>query len=183
MPNIQPIDTQNPGDAAEAVAAVKQAMGTIPNIFATMAHSPAVLEGFLAFNGSLAGGTLSPAVREQIALTIAGANTCDYCASAHTLLAKGAGLDEAEAARNLRGEASDARVQAILGFVQNAVANRGKVASDDVSALRASGVSDAEIVEIVAHIGVNIFTNYFNHIAATDVDFPLVSSVVNGQAA
>ncbi len=183
MPNIRPINLDNPGAAEQVVSTVKQAMGGLPNIFATMAHSPAVLEGFLAFRSSLAKGALSASLREQIALTMAGENTCDYCASAHTMLAKGAGIDDEEAARNLRGESIDAKVEAILGFVRKAVQTRGKLSSNDVTDLRDIGVSDGELVEIIAHIGANTFTNYFNHIAGTDVDFPLVSTRAENQAA
>ena len=183
MPHIRPIDLENPGAAQDVVDSVKKAMGGVPNIFATMAHSPAVLSGFLGFNGALAEGVLSAGLREQIALAMAGENACDYCASAHTMIAKGAGVDEAEAARNLRGEASDAKVAAILSFVRTVVQTRAKVASNDVAALREAGVSDEELVEIIAHIGANTFTNYFNHIAGTEIDFPLVSTTSGNQAA
>jgi AhpD family alkylhydroperoxidase len=98
MPNITPIDLQQPGAAAEIIATVKARTGGVPNIFATMAQSPAALEAYLAFNGALSGGNLSPTLREQIALTVAGENACDYCASAHTFVAKSVGVDASEAA-------------------------------------------------------------------------------------
>ena len=176
MPHINPIPDTNQGPAAPILADLKQQMGSVPNIFATMAHSPAVLEGFLSFNGALAGGVLTPQLREQIALAVAGKNRCDYCASAHTLLAKGAGVDSTEAAANLQGESSDPRTNAILGFARTVVDQKGVIDSQNLSALKEFGVSDTEIVEIVAHVGINIFTNYFNHVAQTEVDFPFVAA-------
>lgn len=177
MPRINPIDLEQPGPAEEIIKSVKLQLGAVPNIFATFAQSPAVLQGFLAFNGALSQGELSAAVREQIALAVAGSNECDYCASAHTALAKSAGVSDEEAARNLGGDASDPKVAAILKFVRLVVANRGFVQDNDVQDLRFAGVNEAELVEIIANIGANIFTNYFNHIAQTDIDFPRVDSV------
>lgn len=175
MPRIQPVNhAEATGDAKALLDAVKGSIGMVPNIFATFVQSPKVLEGYLALNKSLSGGLLSAPLREQIALAIAGANACDYCASAHTAIGKGAGVAQDELARNLTGKSEDAQVQAALTFVRKAVEARGQVGDTDVQALRDAGFGDGEIVEIVAHIGVNLLTNYFNHIAGTDIDFPMV---------
>ena len=178
MPNITPIDPAQPGSAADIVAAVTAKASRIPNIFATMARSPSVLEGYLAFTGALDGGLLSPAVREQIALAVAGANQCDYCASAHTLLARGSGVERSEAALNLEGSATEPRVDAVLKFTRAVVDSRARLPNGPgaLNELRDAGVSDPEIVEILAHIGLNLFTNYFNHVVDTDIDFPLVTT-------
>lgn len=176
MSNIQPLSINTPGPAGELLGAVKQKLGVVPNIFATFAHSPAVLKGYLAFNEALAEGTLPASVREQIALTVAGENSCDYCASAHTAMAKGAGVSDEEAARNLEGEASDARVATILAFTKSAVEKRGWIDDEELAELREAGISDEEIVEVIANIAVNIFTNYFNHVAGTEIDFPRVDA-------
>ncbi|MEM7282473.1 MAG: carboxymuconolactone decarboxylase family protein [Pseudomonadota bacterium] len=176
MPKINPINLSDPGAARDVVDSVKKSLGSVPNIFATLAHSPAALEGFLGFSGALSKGVLPASVREQIALTVAGANECDYCASAHTLMAKGAGVAEEEARQNLRGQATDPKVAAILTFARNVVETRGRVSDQQLAELRSANVSDAELVEVIAHIGVNLFTNYFNHIADTQVDFPFVTS-------
>jgi uncharacterized peroxidase-related enzyme len=184
MARINPIDHGSAtGQAKDLLDGVKAQLGVVPNIFATFVQSPKVLEGFLALNGALSQGLLSPQLREQIALTVAGANNCDYCASAHTALGKGAGVASDELARNLRGQSNDWATQAVLTFVSKVVEHRGQVSDADVDNLRAANFTDGEIVEIVTHIGANLFTNYFNHIAATDIDFPIVSATAAQQAA
>ena len=169
----------NPADpAAELLAAVKKKLGTVPNILSTLANSPAALEAYLAFSGALDNGLLSKALREQIALAVAGANECDYCASAHTFIAKSLGVENGEATRNLAAESADPKTTVILKFVSDVVRNRA-VFSDNSAALdelRHVGITEAEIVEIVANISLNMFTNYFNHLAGTDIDFPFVDS-------
>jgi len=153
---------------------VQNKLGMIPNLVKTLAHAPAALTAYLQQSEALSGGTLSPALREQIALTVAGANRCDYCASAHTLLGKHAGVDAQEAANNLTGRASDARAQAALIFAKQVIDTRGHVTDAQLQATRSAGFSDEAIVEMVAHVALNIFTNYFNHVAATMIDFPTI---------
>jgi AhpD family alkylhydroperoxidase len=150
-----------------------------------MAQSPAVLEGFLAFNGALGSGILTAAVREQIALAVAGENACDYCASAHTFLAKAAGIDATEAARNLAGTATDPKVAAIISFARAVVRSRGLLVdpANSLNELRKAGLTEAEIVETLAHVGLNLFTNYFNHVANTEIDFPFVTAAASISAA
>lgn len=175
MPRISPVDHQTAsGDTKQLLDGVKAQLGVVPNIFATLVQSPRALEGFLALNAALGQGLLSAQLREQIALTVAGANSCDYCASAHTALGKGAGVAADELDRNLRGESQDDKTRAALSFVRKVVEQRGQVEDTDVAELRAAGFAEGEIVEIVTHVGVNVFTNYFNHIAGTEIDFPVV---------
>lgn len=175
MQRIERIDeAKAPPRTAELLATVKKQMGGVPHILATMAQSPAALGGFLGFAGPLSVGTLSAALREQIALSVAGANRCDYCASVHSALGDKAGVARDELRRNLEGRSSDPEVQAALRFVTRVVATRGHVSDEDLAAVRKAGFSDEAIVEMVAHTALNIFTNYFNHVAATEIDFPVV---------
>ncbi|MGI9290482.1 MAG: carboxymuconolactone decarboxylase family protein [Gammaproteobacteria bacterium] len=176
MSNIQALPIGNAGQATEVLDSIKQKIGMVPNIYATIAHSPAALKVFLGFGEALAGGVLSASLREQIALTVAGENGCDYCASAHTAVAKGTGLSAEEAARNLVGTASDPRIAAILNFSKAVVSKRGWLDDGELEQLRSAGITDQEIVEIIATVAVNLFTNYFNHIAGTDIDFPVVNT-------
>ena len=175
MQRINSITTPE-GKAKDLLDTVQQKLGATPNIFTAFANAPAALEGYLNFNGALGSGKLTPQIREQIALTVAGLNGCDYCASAHTFLGDKAGVDNAELSANLAGESSDAKTQAALTFASQLVEKRGRVSETDVSAVRDAGYSDEEIVEILAHVALNIFTNYFNEAFKTDIDFPEVST-------
>ena len=177
MQRIQRIDAaQAPAKTAALLDAVKKQMGGVPNIIATMAQSSAALGGYLGFAGALAGGTLPTAMREQVALAVAGANDCDYCASAHTVLGSKAGLASDDISRNLGGRSTDAKVQGALRFASRIVATRGKVSDEDLAQVRRAGFSDEQVVEIVANTVLNIFTNYINHIAETEIDFPVVKA-------
>ncbi|QCI79056.1 carboxymuconolactone decarboxylase family protein [Hankyongella ginsenosidimutans] len=165
-----------PEGSKPLLEAVKKQLGMVPNLFGVFAQSPAVLNAYLSLSGALGAAKISAQLREQVALVVASANACDYCASAHTLLGKGAGVAADELAANLAGQSSDAKVQAALDFASAIVNSRGHVADADLAAVRAAGYGDDEVVELVAVTMVNILTNYFNHVAATVVDFPLVST-------
>ncbi|MEZ5666795.1 MAG: carboxymuconolactone decarboxylase family protein [Alphaproteobacteria bacterium] len=174
IPAIQPDAAQ--GKTLELFAAIGRQLGGVPNILRTMGHSPAALEGYLGFATALAGGTFAPAFREQIALAVAGANGCDYCASAHSAIGRKLKLADDEIRRNLHGDASDPKVAAALGFARKLVRERGHASDGDIAAIRLAGYGEAEIVELIAHVALNLFTNYFNHAVGTDIDFPVVLS-------
>jgi uncharacterized peroxidase-related enzyme len=146
----------------------------VPNLIRTFANSPAALEGYLNFSGALGGGLLDAKLRERIALTVADANSCEYCLSAHTAIGKMVGLDEDEILTSRKATAADPRTSAALAFAHQIVVKRGEVDDGDVRAVRSAGFSDGEITEIVANVALNVFTNYFNHVAQTVVDFPKV---------
>ena len=106
-------------------------------------------------------------------------NGCDYCLAAHTYLGTHvAKLDEAEIAANRAGQSQDEKAQAALRFAVALVNDRGRVSDADVSAVKAAGYSEAEIVEIVAHVALNTLTNYLNSALDTPIDFPAVSAKV-----
>jgi len=177
MPRISPIDASNADPkAATLLEGVRKVLGVTPNMMTTMARSPAVLEAYLNFSGALSKGSLGGKLGEQIALAVAGANGCGYCASAHTLLGGKHGVDRDELARNLRGESTDARTQAALDFARVLVVKRGWASDGDLAAIRAAGFSDGQIAEIVGHVALNSFTNFFNHVADPEIDFPVVDA-------
>ena len=173
MERITPVNPQAAqGRARELLDAVKARLGLIPNMTRSMAVSPPVLEAYLGFIGALGHGVLPARVREQLALDVGEANDCDYCVSAHCVLGKGAGLTEQDVADSRRGASTDPKTDVLLGFARKLVANRGLVDDADIAAVREAGFGDAEIAEVVAHVGLNTFTNYFNHVAGTTIDFP-----------
>ncbi len=180
MPRIQPVNPETAGEKTRALLdAAKKKLGGIPNLLKTFAHSPAVLESYLAFKAALDQGVLTARVREQIALAVAQDGGCDYCLAAHTMIGKGAGLSPAEILDARRGTATDAKARAAVTFAKRVVSERGHVADTDLAAARAGGLNDAEISEVIAVVALNLFTNYFNHVAGTDVDFPRAESLAS----
>lgn len=164
-----------PVNAQPLLEAVKKQLGVVPNLFRLVANSPAALEGYLGLNGALGKGTLDARTRERIALAVAEINGCSYCLSAHSYLGKNlAKLDDAELAANRRGTSNDPHADAAVRFAVKVVNNRGHVSDTDLTAVRAAGYSDAQIIEIVLHVALNTLTNYVNEVAKTDIDFPVV---------
>ncbi len=175
MARIQPIDIdQADGKAKALLENVNKALGMVPNLMRTLAHSPAALEAYLGFGKALGGGSLSAKLREQIALTTANANACEYCASAYTALGKKFGIDAAELKRNLQASSRDPKVEAALQFARAVVVRQGWVTDEELHRVRDAGYEDGEINEIIAATAITIFSNYFNHVAETEVDFPAV---------
>lgn len=169
--------TQPEGKAFDLLADVKKSMGSTPNLFTTLACAPAALEAYLGMVNALGRGVLSRTLREQLAVTVAGYNGCNYCASAHVFLGRKAGLTSEELTANSQGQSSDYKTLAALTFARALLENRGKTSEADLEAVRAAGFSDEETVEILAHVAMNSFTNYFNETAKTVIDFPLFKLV------
>jgi len=175
MSRIAPIESsQASPKSIQLLGVVEKKLGVVPNMMKTMAHSSAVLDAYLSFSNALSAAKLSAPVREQIALAVAEVNACEYCLSAHTFLGAKLGVAPSDIESARRGHSLDAKVDAILGFSRELVVRRGEVRDQDLSKLRAAGVSDAEITEIVATVALNVFTNWFNHVTDPAVDFPVV---------
>lgn len=178
MNRITPLNpAEATGKAKQLFDAVQAKVGAVPNLYRVFANSPAAFEGVLNFGQALAGGVLDAKVRERIALAVAEINDCDYCRSAHTFIAGKLGLTEREVADARQATSADARVSAILSLARSLVVQRGHLTDAEFQAARAAGLSDAEVIETVANVALNIFTNYTNHVARTVVDFPAVKPV------
>jgi uncharacterized peroxidase-related enzyme len=174
---IQAIDPNTTeGKTKELLHGVNKMLGGTPNLFRVTANAPAALEALVGMFGSLSKGRLNARTREAIALAVAEANGCDYCLSAHTALGKGAGLSQEDIDRARDAAAADPKTASVLRFARTIVAQRGKIAPADLDTFRRAGGTDTEAIEIVAHVVLNVFTNYVNLVADTDIDFPVVRS-------
>ena len=175
IPTYATIDSA-PEASRPLLAAVGKQLGVVPNIFRMVATSPAALQGYVGLLGALGGGALPAATHERIALAVAEANGCEYCVSAHTYLGKHvARLDAAEMDANRVGTSNDPKAAAAVRFAIKVLQLRGHVSDDDVKAVRNAGYDDAQIVEIVQHVALNVWTNFVNSVAETAIDFPAQS--------
>lgn len=176
MTRVQLIDAAHTTANREALLKeVNQAFGATPNMFKAVANSPAALKSMWGSFGALGSGVLGAKLGEQIAVAIADRNRCEYCLAAHTVLGRGAGATPAEMLAAQTGRASDPRTAAALSFALKVVSHRAQLSESDFLQLRAAGFDDEQIVEILAHVALNLFTNYVNIALDVPVDFPKVA--------
>ncbi len=174
MSRIVAIDPQTaPAAVKPLLDGVQKGLGVTPNLFRVAAQSPAALEALVSFFGAVGKGKLGARAREAIALAVSESNACDYCLSAHTALGVQAGLTPAAVESARLGESGDPGQAALLALARAVVERRGRI-GEGLEQARRAGVTDPEIVEVVANVALTIFTNYLNEVAGTDIDFPVV---------
>jgi uncharacterized peroxidase-related enzyme len=162
------------GATAELFAQIRKAAGRVPNTFAAIgAHGPAALKAMLQADAILAAGSLSKQDQETIKLAVSAAVGCDYCEAAHSVLGKLAGLKPDVVKRIRDGQSTgDAKRDALVHFVELLVLTRGTISEQEFSAIKAAGYTDAQLVDISLALAVITFTNAFNRINDTTLDFP-----------
>jgi len=170
--HLDPVTTTGP--AKSLFDGVKAKLGVVPNLHRVLGNAPAALRGYLSFGAVLAEGTFDAKLREQIALAIAESNQCGYCLSAHTFIGTRLGLTPQDIVDARHADSADAHTDAILKIARSMVVQRGELGAADLQRARAAGLTDGDLIEAVAHVALNIFSNYVNHIAGTIVDFPEV---------
>ena len=175
MSRIQPVDPRSAsGEAKQLLDAVQSQLGATPNFIRVLARSPKTLGGFLGLYGGVGGSSIDVATRERIALAVAESNACSYCVAAHTAIGRGAGLSHEEMRRNREGGSADARAAAAVAFARALNEHRGEVTAAEFDAVRRAGYDDAQIVEIIAIVALNLFTNLLGKSVQVDIDFPKV---------
>lgn len=175
MPRVNIVPQLSPAASQPLLAQVQQAFGATPNMFKAVANSPAALQSMWAAFGALGQGTLGAKLGEQIAVAIANRNRCEYCLAAHTVLGQNAGASAAEMASAQVGQSSDPKTAAALSFALKVVEQRAQVSDADVANLHEVGFKDEQVVEILAHVALNLYTNYINVALDIPVDFPKVA--------
>lgn len=175
MARIAVIDPESAtGEAKKLLDGVQAGLGAVPNFIRALANSPAALNAFLGIHTIAGAGFLDPKTRERIALAVAEQNACQYCVSAHTAIGRKAGLDTQEMLANRVGRSSDSKAEAALAFAHALVEHAGQVSKAEFDAVRAAGHSDGEIIEIITHVAMNIFTNLLGKATQIEIDFPQI---------
>ena len=175
MSRINVVSHENANAEQKAMLdAIQSQLGMVPNFLKIFANSPAALRAFLGLHGIAGEGTLDVQTRERIALALAEQNACQYCVSAHTAIGRKAGLDGAEIEANRAGTSQDAKAAAAVKFARALVEHKGEVTSAEFLEVRNAGYSDAEIVEIITHVGMNVLTNILGKASRVEIDFPKV---------
>lgn len=171
--NVVTTETANPEQQA-LIDAIHAKLGMVPNFLRVFANSPVALKAFLGLYDVAGAGSLDPQTRERIALALAQQNSCEYCLSAHTAIGGSVGLDDGEIEANRAGSSRDAKAAIAVKFARSLVEHKGEVTTAEINEVREAGYSDADIVEIITHVGMNLLTNILGKASRIDIDFPNV---------
>jgi uncharacterized peroxidase-related enzyme len=181
MSRVDLVDPTTAGpDTKPVLDEIQAAFGATPAMFRAVANSPAALQMMWAGFGALGHGRLGAKVGEQVAVLVADRNACEYCLAAHTALGRKAGATAEEMGEAQAGRSTDLRTAAALAFAEKLVQDRAQVTDADVAALKDAGLDDQDVVELVAHVALNLFTNYVNVALDVPVDFPKVALLERG---
>jgi uncharacterized peroxidase-related enzyme len=175
MPRIHPIDTNTaPRETADHLETCRKMFGGTPNLFTTAANSPVALGALLSLFANLGKSSFGAKTGELLAIAIAESNQCGYCLAAHTTIGQALGVTPVALASARQADSLDHRIAAALKLAVAINESRGHIEDATLAGARAAGLTNGEIVEIVAHVALNIFTNYLNSVAKTTIDFPEV---------
>lgn len=171
MSRLTPVSVeQATGHTEKLYSTIKTALGGVPNLFQALGSAPKVLESVLGMGAALT--SLSRSEKEAIALTVAQANSCDYCLAAHTLLGKKSGLSDEEIKAARKGGSAESKRDALVKLAREIVMEKGRVSDQTLKNFLNAGYKESQVPEVVLGVVENIFTNYFNHVNQTEVDFP-----------
>lgn len=170
------LDAQRvPTSSQPLLEQIHRTFGATPNMFKAVANSPAALQSMWGAFAALGKGNIGAALGEQIAVAVANRNACDYCLAAHTVIGQQAGVSSEAMISAQTGQSNEPKTAAALKFALALVSERGHVGASDIKALRDVGFDDGAIVEIIAHVALNLFTNYTNLALDVPLDFPHVA--------
>ena len=176
MPRLGQIDpTTDTGPGADFLNGPLKAKQL--NIFKGIAVNAKVLEAFVKFNGAVKAGSLTPAEHEIVALISSEKRNCQYCLAAHTKIAEGLGVDEETALGVRRGTGDSEKRQALIDFTIAMLDTDGFVTDAQLTEFKAAGYDDAAVIEVIGELAVIGFTNMFNHVNETEIDFPVAATV------
>lgn len=164
------------GQTATLFSGIRKTIGRVPNAYADIgSNSPLALEAMLALDGAIAKGSLSKQEIELIKLAVSQENGCDYCVAAHTFVGEHVGLDrESILGARFGGHVQQPRHEALTRFVREIVRTQGTVPAASVDEVKDAGYSDQQIVDALLVVASITFTNSFNRVNDTALDFPAV---------
>ena len=175
MSRITIVSNENANPEQHALLdAIQGQLGMVPNFLRVFAHSPDALKAFLGLHHIANNGSLDAATRERIALALAQKNECEYCLSAHSAIGRKAGLNGAEIEANRSGSSQDAKAAVAVRFARALAEHNGEVTSAELQSMRDAGYSEADIVEVITHVGMNVLTNILGKSSRVEIDFPKV---------
>lgn len=154
---------------------LEKALGFVPNLYASIAHSKNGLARFLAYQNAKT--SLSNKEKEAVNLIVSQVNGCVYCLSAHTVLGKMNGFTDEQLIAIRKESVSDSRLAALVNLAAAITRTRGNTSGDVVDAFYAQGYTHENLVDLILQISDKSAMNYLHNLVKIPVDFPQAPSL------
>ncbi|WP_240484772.1 NAD(P)H-dependent oxidoreductase [Pseudoponticoccus marisrubri] len=166
-----------PADAKPILQAALKGYGFVPNLYATMAEAPTILEGYTTLSAIFGKTELSETERQIILMTNNRLNGCQYCMAAHTTLSQMAGVAE-DVIAALRNDTpiANSKLEALRQFVIVINESRGWPTEAQIERFLQAGYTRRTVLEVILGTALKTLSNYTNHIAETDLDTAFVAN-------
>ena len=166
MPRFAPLTAETAvGASRDLLGELVERHGTVGDMVSTMAHSPAVLGGYLQLSRAMRRATLDRKTSELISIAVQEQQGCGLCLSSHVEAARSLGVAEEEIELARQGTSSDPPTAAIIRLGRQVYREPASVTDEQIDALRALGHSDRAIADVVGVVSLNILTGAFNLVA------------------
>lgn len=162
-----------PEGSKARMEAVEKANGFIPNLIGVLANSPQAIEMYQEVGKMNGKNSLDAKEIEVVQITAAAHNGCDFCVAGHTKIGKlklSMPDDVLSALRSRTNIDSNEKYQALAQFTMQLIDKRGKVSDEELSAFKAAGYNDQNVLDVVMGVALATLCNYANNVAATEIN-------------
>jgi len=173
MNALKPLTIETaPEESKDTLRGIQKGFGFIPNLMATFANSPAVLNGYMGLDAAWDKSSLTPKERQVILLATSVENSCKYCTAAHSTILKGMMKVDAELVSAIRNkkDVADSKLNALVKFTREIVSERGLVSENTKQKFLGAGFSDAAMMEVLVGVALKTISNYLDHFNPTPID-------------
>lgn len=153
-----------------------KAIGFVPNLYATFAHSEHGMARYVTFQGAKT--SLNNKEKEAVNLIVSEINGCRYCLSAHTMMGKMTGFSDEEILNLRAGHAADAKLDALVTLAAAITEHKGRVNPTTLEAFYAAGYTDGNLVDLVLQVSDKTAANYLHNLTEVPIDFPVAAELV-----
>ncbi|MBY0453219.1 MAG: carboxymuconolactone decarboxylase family protein [Bdellovibrionaceae bacterium] len=173
MNTLKPLTIETaPDNSKDTLQGIQKAFGFIPNLMATFANSPAVLNGYMGLDAAWSKSSLTPKEQQIILLATSVENSCRYCIAAHSTILTGMMKVDADTVQAIRGkkQLQDARLNALVQFTREVVAERGYASENTKLNFLKVGYTEVVMMEVLVGIALKTVSNYLDHLNPTPID-------------
>lgn len=173
MNTLKPLTIETaPEGSIETLQGIQKGFGFIPNLMATFANSPAVLNGYMGLDAAWSKSSLTPKEQQIILLATSIENNCRYCTAAHSTILKGFMKVDAETVIAIRtkNQLQDAKLNALVQFTREVVGERGYASENTKANFLKAGYTEVTMMEVLVGVALKTISNYLDHLIPTPID-------------